>query len=66
MNEYRILYSNLPRVKDKIFVIGGSFEGKWEWYDVGLNAWEIITGYQDIIQNDDFQTYAFANISEFN
>ena len=66
MNEYRILYSNLPRINDKIYLVGGSFEGKCEWYNIGLNTWEEIEGYYNLLQNDDFQTFALINISEFN
>ena len=54
----RILYSSIPVVNDTVYAIGGSFEGTCEWYDIRVGKWRQIKGYDDIIPDDDFQTFA--------
>ncbi|CAI2385891.1 unnamed protein product [Moneuplotes crassus] len=61
MNESRVLYSVMPRTEDRIYAIGGSFEGKCEYFDINTQKWIAISGYHEYLSDNDIQTFALIN-----
>ena len=58
MNESRVLYQTMPRTSKRIFAIGGSFEGKWEFFDISTKKWQVINSYDHLLPENDLQTFA--------
>ena len=57
MNENRVLYQIMPRSSNKIFAIGGSFEGKWEFFDIATKKWQVLNSYGHLLPENDLQTF---------
>ena len=58
----RILYPTLPKMKDKIYVIGGSYDGDWEYFDINEQKWYPLPDYSEILPGDDLQSYAIIKL----
>jgi N-acetylneuraminic acid mutarotase len=61
MHESRVLYSVMPRTQDRVYAIGGSFEGKCEYIDISSQKWVEISDYSHILPDNDIQTFALIN-----
>ena len=61
MHQNRVLYPTLPRIKDRIYAIGGSFKGEWEYFDANAQVWIEVTGYDKLLSENDIQTFTIVN-----
>jgi hypothetical protein len=61
MSYKRVLYSVMPRIKDRVYAIGGSFEGHCEYFDINTQKWIGVSGYSEILPDNDVQTFWLIN-----
>lgn len=61
MSWKRVLYSVMPRKDDRVYAIGGSFEGYCEYFDIKTQKWVEINGYSEFLPDNDVQTFSLIN-----